>query len=189
MKAETWMRLAALAVVASALSSAGLETAAGKDDPVKRGGYLVTIGGCNDCHTPLKMGPKGPEPDFTRRLSGHPAMLKMTAVPAVDMPWTFIGGATMTAWAGPWGVSYAANLTPDPATGLAVDEAGFVKAMRSGKHYGAGRDILPPMPWQNLAQATDDDLKAIYAYLRSLPPIENEVPEPAPPAAPPAEKH
>src|SRR5580765_355411 len=39
---------------------------------VKRGEYLVTVGGCNDCHTPLKMGPQGPEPDMSRMLSGHP---------------------------------------------------------------------------------------------------------------------
>jgi hypothetical protein len=85
----------------------------------------------------------------------------------------------MTAWAGPWGVSYAANLTPDGNTGLGIwSEEMFVKAMRTGKHMSAGRDILPPMPWQSIATLNDEDIKAIYAYLRTVPPISNHVPEP-----------
>ncbi|HEX8255008.1 MAG TPA: diheme cytochrome c-553, partial [Thermoanaerobaculia bacterium] len=58
---------------------------------VKRGEYLVTIGGCNDCHTPFKMGPKGPEPDMSRRLSGHPDSLKMPPAPSLgkNTPWVW----------------------------------------------------------------------------------------------------
>jgi hypothetical protein len=53
--------------------------------------------------------------------------------------------------------------------------------MFSGKHMGAGRPILPPMPWQNLSQAIDEDLRTIFAYLKSLPPVKNAVPAPIPP--------
>lgn len=146
--------------------------------PVERGKYLVTISGCNDCHTPWKMGEKGPEPDMSRMLSGHPAGMELPPAPTVEGGWMAVGSATMTAWAGPWGVSYALNLTPDEETGIgAWDDAMFVKAMRSGLHLGAGRPILPPMPWPNLAQASDQDLAAIFAYLKSIPPIKNQVPD------------
>jgi hypothetical protein len=93
----------------------------------------------------------------------------------------------LTAWAGPWGVSFALNLTPDVATGIGEwSEETFIQAMRTGKHQGQpnGRDILPPMPWFNLKEMTDDDLKALWAYLRSIPPIKNQVPLPEPPSAP-----
>ena len=92
----------------------------------------------------------------------------------------------LTAWAGPWGVSFAANLTPDKETGIAEwSEDAFIRSMRTGKHQGQpnGRDILPPMPWEDIKVATEEDLKAIWAYLRSLPPIKNQVPFPVPPKA------
>jgi hypothetical protein len=95
--------------------------------------------------------------------------------------WFALTNAHLTAWAGPWGVSFAANLTPSPS-GLGkwtVDD--FIKAMRTGKHVGASRPILPPMPWFNLQPLTDRDLRAIFAYLRSLKPIDNQVPQPMPP--------
>jgi hypothetical protein len=154
--------------------------------PVERGKYLVTAAGCNDCHTPWKMGPQGPEPDMTRMLSGHPAGAKLPPPPALPPgPWAIVT-APLSAWSGPWGVSYAANLTPDDETGTgAWDENTFVKAIRTGKHLGAGRDILPPMPWQMYRNFTDEDLKAIFAYLKSVPPIKNKVPDPVPPAAAP----
>jgi hypothetical protein len=60
-------------------------------------------------------------------------------------------------------------------------EEAFIAAMRNGKHLGAGRDILMPMPWFNLATATDEDLSAMFAYLKSIEPIENMVPPPVPP--------
>jgi hypothetical protein len=86
----------------------------------------------------------------------------------------------MTAWVGPWGVSYSANLTPDENTGIGLwTEDMFVEAMRSGKHMGAGRPILPPMPWMFIANLTLEDQKAIFAYLKSLKPIKNTVPSPA----------
>lgn len=153
-------------------------------DAVERGRYLVVVGGCNDCHTPWVPGPEGhPAPDMTRMLSGHPEDLVMPAPPAAVGPWIWSGAGSNTAFAGPWGVSFASNLTPD-ASGLgAWDEETFVRGLRTGKHWGQSRPILPPMPWPNMAQMTDADLGAVFAYLRSVPPIANHVPEPLPPAA------
>lgn len=173
----------------------GKAKAPAKSKLVQRGEYLVNIGQCHDCHTPLKMGPNGPEPDFSRMLSGHPQDFKMPAAPVKDPakdPWLFSFAATMTAAAGPWGISYSANLTPDPETGVLRDftEQQFIQTMRTGKHLGQGRPILPPMPWPNIAKSTDEDLKAVFAYLRQIPAVKNKVPDPliAPPpgAAPPA---
>ncbi len=152
-------------------------------DPVARGDYLVRICACADCHTPFRMGPKGPEPDPARHLSGHPAAMPIVAPPAaVEAPWNWHGTATNTAFAGPWGVSLAANLTPHLGTGLGTwSFEQFRAAMREGRHMGTGRPVLPPMPWPAYGQMTDDDLRAVYQYLRSLPPIENQVPMPLSP--------
>ncbi len=113
----------ALALLAGPLLSSIARSADDGSAPtaatVARGHYLVTIAGCNDCHTPLKMGPAGPEPDMDRMLSGHPQSLAMPAPPKLpDGPWLVTAAATNTAWSGPWGVSFTANLTPDPETGL-----------------------------------------------------------------------
>ncbi|MCL4814245.1 MAG: c-type cytochrome [Vicinamibacteraceae bacterium] len=155
-------------------------------DVVARGEYLVLVGGCNDCHTPFKMGPKGPEPDIDRLLSGHPEALVMPPAPEGDA-WLWHGSGTNTAFAGPWGVSYAINLTPDD-TGLGPwTEEVFLAAMKTQRHMGVGRPILPPMPVANYGRMTDADLKAIYAYLRTVKPLRNKVPEAVvapPPAAP-----
>src|SRR5262245_52961533 len=153
--------------------------------PVERGKYLVTVGGCNDCHTPKKLGPAGPEADMTRELSGNPATEKVAAVPAgliAPDKWLTITNNHLGAWAGPWGVSFAMNLTPDKETGLGSwTQEMFVNALRTGKHQGTGRPILPPMPWNWYRNMTDDDLKAVFAYLQSLPPIKNAIPDPLPP--------
>jgi mono/diheme cytochrome c family protein len=176
---SAWALLLAGLLAAGALRSASAEkapTAAG----VARGKYLVSIAGCNDCHTPLKMGVEGPEPDMARLLSGHPEQHAMPTPPnhAADTPWSWSGAATATAFAGPWGIRYAANLTPDRDTGLGLwTEARVVEALRTGRHMGRSRAILPPMRWQSLAAMTDEDLEAVYAYLRSVPSIENRVPE------------
>lgn len=150
-------------------------------EAVARGKYLVSFGGCNDCHTPLKLTGKGPVPDMTRMLSGHPQETKLPLPDRRPGPW-FAATAGMTAWAGPWGITYSANLTPDNNSGLGIwTEEMFLKAMRIGRHMGAGREILPPMPWQNLAALSDEDLKAVYAYLRTIPAITNHVPSPVAP--------
>lgn len=148
-------------------------------NPVERGKYLVTIAVCNDCHTPWKMGANGPEPDMTRMLSGHPEDLKMPPLKMEPGPWAWAGAATNTAFAGPWGVSFAANLTPDSLTGLGNwPEEMFINTLRTGKHMGDPNSytLRPPMPWPWFSQMTDEDLRAVYAYLRTIPPIRNQVP-------------
>lgn len=151
---------------------------------VERGRYLVHSFGCLDCHTPLKPGPHGPEPDESRMFSGHPAELAMPPAPKLpEGPWLVSVAATNTAWAGPWGVSFTANLTPDKETGLGNWTAqDFVDTIRSARHMGRGRPILPPMPVQALANMTDEDLRAIFAYLRTVPAVKNRVPQPVEPA-------
>lgn len=153
-------------------------------DKVERGRYLVTTSGCGDCHTPLKMGDHGPEPDITRALSGHPEGLELPAPPALPPgPWMATVAATMTAWSGPWGVSFTANLTPDPETGLGKWTAKtFIDTIRNGRHMGAGRPLLPPMPSAGIAKYTDEDLESIFAYLQTLPAVRNRVPRPIPPS-------
>lgn len=152
-----------------------------------RGKYLTIIAGCNDCHTPKTMGPKGPVPDMSRELSGHPADAKLPELPkGIIGPgkWDAIGANGLTAWYGPWGVSFTRNLTPDMETGLGSwTEDMFINAIRTGKHMGSadGRDILPPMPWTMYKQMSDEDLKALWAYLHSIKPIKNAIPEPIPP--------
>ena len=147
---------------------------------VKRGEYLVVTGACADCHTPLKLGANGPEPDASRMLSGHPEALVMPPAPKLAAgPWAVVVSATNTAWAGPWGVSFTANLTPDPETGLGRWTAKqFADTMRSGRHLGVGRPVLPPMPIPAYRNFSDADLAAIFAYLQSVPPVKNRVPQP-----------
>jgi len=146
---------------------------------IKHGEYLVTVIGCSHCHTPMKMGPNGAEPDMALFLSGHPAALKMPTAPKLPQgPWLITVAGTNTAFAGPWGVSFTANLTSDKATGLGSwTEKDFITAIRTGKHKAKGRNILPPMPWQDFKNATDSDLKAMFAYLQSTKPITNAVPD------------
>jgi hypothetical protein len=150
---------------------------------VERGAYLVSMMGCNDCHTPWKMGAQGPEPDTARALTGHPQDLVLPPPPAASGPWIWHGAATNTAFAGPWGVSFTANLTPDPETGLGKwTEEMFIATMRTARHQGKGRPILPPMPVKMIGKANDEDLKSIFAYLQSLAPVKNRVPAPIDPA-------
>jgi mono/diheme cytochrome c family protein len=149
---------------------------------VQRGEYLVKIMGCNDCHTPWKMGPQGPEPDMTRFLSGHPEQIGPLPRAKTAEPFLWSGFATNTAFSGPWGVSYAFNLTPEQNTGLGIwTEDMFIKTIRTGRHMGVSRPINPPMPWPAYRNATDEDLKAVYAYLRTIKPIVNHVPTYEPP--------
>jgi cytochrome c553 len=188
MTTRSFVSFTLLALVAG---TAGFTLAprAASASPVERGQYLVTAMGCNDCHTPWHLGPNGPEPDMARMLSGHPATMALPAAPTASDAWPVGVSASMTAWAGPWGTSYTANLTPDRVTGLGEWTANeFVAALRTGRHQGRGRQILPPMPWPMIRNLTDDDLKAVFAYLMSIPAIANQVPEPLPPVAPPAAK-
>lgn len=178
--------VAALACVAAfALALTPPAYAADKDAvQAARGKYLVNTSGCHDCHTPFKMGPNGPEPDMSRMLSGHPEGLQMPPVPALPQgPWLIVSAATNTAHAGPWGVSFTANLTPDRDTGLgqwSVND--FKNTIRTGRHMGRGRPVLPPMPIPVYNNFNDRDLEAIFAYLRTVPAVKNRVPEPWAPA-------
>src|SRR3954462_2403861 len=91
---------------------------AGYESQAKWGEHLVTIGGCNDCHTPKKMTPMGPQLDTSLALSGHPAHMPPPDVDRKAMEAKgFAVTQTLTAWVGPWGISYAANLTSD-STGI-----------------------------------------------------------------------
>jgi hypothetical protein len=193
------VRPAPLAVLATALIAAFAapaeaqthERAADKssvappsDDKVARGKYLVSTSGCHDCHTPWKMGANGPEPDMTRALSGHPRDFVVPPPPAAQGPWVMTAAETNTAYAGAWGISFTANLTPDVETGLGKwTLRNFIDTIRTGRHLGRGREVLPPMPIQVYKNFTDGDLEAIYSYLRTIPAVKNAVPEPLPPAA------
>jgi mono/diheme cytochrome c family protein len=152
-----------------------------KEDHIAKGKYIVLVGGCGDCHSPKIMTQMGPIPDTTRLLSGHQAnepIGKFDSKLTAPGKWLLVN-QDLTAWAGPWGISFTANITPDSSTGIgAWSENDFINTMRSGKHLGNGRHILPPMPWEALAQFNDDDLKDIFAYLQSIPPIKNKVPNP-----------
>lgn len=173
---------------ARAVSSAGGAPAghAAAEAQVARGEYLVNAMSCHDCHTPWTIGPNGPAPDMTRALSGHPSDLVMPPPPKLTAPWGWSGAATNTAFAGPWGVSFTANLTPDRETGLGrwTPEM-FMATMKTGRHEGKGRPLLPPMPYFSVAALSDEDMRAVFAYLQSLPPVRNRVPAPIdPPEAP-----
>ena len=120
-----------------------------------RGKQLATFGGCVDCHTP---GALYGAPDFARQLAG-----------------------SELGWSGPWGTSYARNLTPDLETGLGYyNENEIILALKSGKRLD-GKPMLPPMPWQNIATLSDADMHALVAYMQSLPPVEHKTPEALPP--------
>lgn len=151
---------------------------------VQRGERLVRIGGCSDCHTPMAFDPKlkMPVPQRERFLSGHPEHAPDPSVKpgATDQA---VIGPTFTSFAAPFGVVYARNLTPDRETGLGTwTEADFIKTVRTGHQKGNGRPLLPPMPWQNLAGQSAEDLRAIFAYLQSIPAVSNRVPDPQVPA-------
>lgn len=150
-------------------------------DVLQRGEYLTRIMDCGGCHTPWMLGPSGPEPDISRLLSGHPQDAQLPPPPLLPAgPWNAVSAGN-SAWSGPWGISYSSNLTPDNETGIgAWNEKMFAGSMRSGKHAGIGRELLPPMP--KYPELTDEDLAAVFAYLKSLPPISNRVPPPAPPS-------
>lgn len=151
---------------------------------VERGHYLVSTIGCGDCHSPKKITSKGLEEDMSRHLSGHPQGSNLPPPPALNNSWAAVASWDLTAWSGPWGTSYTMNLTPDELTGIGSwSEETFMKAIRNGRHMGVARQILPPMPWQFYRNLTDEDLKSIYAYLRTIPAVSNEVPQPVPPAS------
>lgn len=154
------------------------------EDLVAKGEYLVTVMGCNDCHSPKQMGPNGPEIVKETMLSGYPSSRPILEPDkgALQKGWGLMS-LDLTQAVGPWGVSFSANLTPDP-TGIGNwSEEQFITALKKGKFKGMenGRTLLPPMPWQNFQNLKDEDAKAIFAYLKSIKPVSNVVPAPIPP--------
>jgi len=145
---------------------------------VERGRYLVTIAACHDCHTPKVDAQMTPDPK--RLLSGRPP----TTNPPMQGANEIRASLDLTAWAGPWGNSYAANLTPDRETGIGgrYNEAAFIKTIRTGVKP-EGEQLAPPMPWPVYRNMNDEDLKSIYAYLTTLPAVKNIV-RAAPPVTP-----
>ncbi len=171
-------------------STTDVPAAAPAMSQVERGKKLIIGGGCHDCHTPKKLGPNGPEADMDRMLSGHPESEGVPAPfkPIKGSPYVIHINGHLTAWSGDWGVSFAANLTPDQNTGLGIwTEDMFLAALKQGKHMGKSRPILPPMPWNWYGQLPDEDLKAMFAYLKSIKPIANRVPVPLTPDGKPIE--
>lgn len=159
-------------------------TNGGYASQVEWGHHLLSVGGCGDCHTPKKMGPMGPEDDSTLLLSGHPSQQPLPDVDRKAMQAKGIASTqTLTGWVGPWGTSCAANLTPD-STGIGNwKEEQFIYAIRNGvtKGIAGSRPMLPPMPWKSFKNYSDDELKAMFAYLKTIKPVKNVVPAPEPP--------
>lgn len=148
-------------------------------DTVQRGAYLVAALGCNDCHSPKRMTAHGSEIIPELMLSGYPASRPLPEQDknAMKKGWLLFV-PDLTAAAGPWGVSFAGNLTPDP-TGIGLwPYENFKRALTQGKFKGieGSRNLLPPMPWQNYSNLTDEDVRAIFAYLKSINPVQNIVP-------------
>ncbi|HEY8969202.1 MAG TPA: diheme cytochrome c-553 [Puia sp.] len=144
---------------------------------VKRGEYLVSAMACDDCHSPKKMGPHGPELDMDRRFSGYPAGRPLPPIDTnTTKQWALLNmdGAAV----GPWGVSFAANITSDP-TGIGNwKEDQFIRCLREGKWMGLpdARPLLPPMPWESFSKLNDEDLSAIYHFLKTTKPVNNTAP-------------
>lgn len=172
---------ALLVLLAAAPAATDVTATAGR---VRRGEYLVGIMSCNDCHTPSRLDAEHAAlvPDLTRTLAGDPqGVTDSTAKPMKGD--VMVVGPNFTSFTLPFGTVRAANLTPDPETGLGKwTEQMFVDAMRKGRSTGTGRAIMPPMPWYNVAVATDEDLRSIFAYLQTLKPVKNLVEVPSVPA-------
>lgn len=171
----------ALYACSNVASEAKKEPVMSQADMVKRGEYLVNSVGCDDCHSPKRFGPKGPEIIPELRLSGYPSDRPFQKADSnvVKQGWMLFA-ADLTTAVGPWGVSFAANLTPDE-TGIGNwTEQNFLTALRHGKSKGLenNRDLLPPMPWFVYKNFTDEDIKSMFAYLKTLPAVRNVVPAP-----------
>jgi len=154
-----------------------------QEEKVKRGEYLVNAVGCDDCHSPKRMGKHEPEIIPELRFSGSPSTAQLPSVNTGEIKkgWMMFA-PDLTSAAGPWGQSYAANISSD-ATGIGNwKEEQFIKALREGKYKGLDntRPLLPPMPWFVYKNFSDDDLKSIFAYLKSTKPVHNVVAAPKP---------
>ncbi|HEY9467820.1 MAG TPA: c-type cytochrome [Vicinamibacterales bacterium] len=160
---------AAVTVAATLALSTPTSAQQANNAAVERGKYLVRITGCHDCHSPKV---QGMTPNLDLALSGRPASTQLPTETKTEVH----ASPDLTAWTGPWGFSVASNLTPEPTTGIGTryTEASFIATMRTGKKPN-GTPIMPPMPSDVYQNMTDDDLKAIFSYLRTLKPIKNPV--------------
>ncbi len=168
----------------SATSQKAETPALNNKEMLARGSYLVNSIGCDDCHSPKRMGPNGPEIISELRFSGYPASRPVQQPDGADLKKGFVlMGPDLTSAVGPWGTSFAANISSD-ASGIGNwTEAQFLTAIRQGKTKGLvnSRPMLPPMPWTTYRNLSDEDLKAVFAYLKSTAPVQNVVPAPLPP--------
>ncbi|WP_282018222.1 hypothetical protein [Salegentibacter mishustinae] len=165
------------------ISDTKKESKLSKKEYEDRGKYLVEIIGCHDCHSPKKMGEQGPELISELAFSGYQSNKSLPELNKETLKngWILMN-PDLTAFIGPWGVSYSSNLTPHE-TGLGSwNFKQFKRAMVEGKYKGQadGRSLLPPMPWQNFKNIEEEDLRAMYMYLKSLEPVDNVVPSAKP---------
>lgn len=160
-------------------------TGPGEAALVERGKYLVEIMGCHDCHSPKQMGPNGPYLDPERILSGYPADRPLPPQPVSHEGWALLT-MDLTAAVGPWGTTFAANITSDESGIGNWTEEQFARALTKGLYKGleGSRPLLPTMPWQNYVNMSQEDLSAVFAFLKSTKPVANVVPAPIPPAGP-----
>jgi hypothetical protein len=189
MKKITWISATFLATFAILLTGCRNTPKTAINEPVEpteaqlilKGEYLVTIMGCNDCHSPKTMGPQGPVIIADLMLSGYPAERPIKKVDSgpIKKGWVMLN-EDFTSAAGQWGESFAGNLTSDQ-TGIGNwTEENFRRALKEGKYKGleVSRMLLPPMPWTNFTTIKDEDVKAIFLYLKSTKPVSNIVPMP-----------
>jgi len=150
---------------------------------VERGEYLVETLGCHDCHSPKVMTQQGPQLDPERLLSGHPADEQLPPFDLATSQGYVLVSMGGTAAKGPWGTSFAGNLTPDGSGIGNWTEQSFLTAMKKGWYKGIenGRPLMPLMPWQGYSKMTDDDVLSIFEYLKTMKPVRNIVPPYAPP--------
>lgn len=150
---------------------------------IKKGEYLVGILGCHDCHSPKRMGPKGPEIIPELHLSGYPAdrPVGKPTLEALREGWALFN-SDLTAGVGPWGISFAANITSDDSGIGTWSLEQFTRALTQGKAKGLedGRPLLPPMPWFNYVAMKPEDIEAVFKFLKSTKPVRNVVPAPIP---------
>lgn len=189
---KTFLTLAVLTVITSIAFIACSDNSATEKkesiamtdaEKVQRGSYLVNAMGCDDCHSPKKFTATGFDIIPELRFSGYPSTSESPKADtnSVKKGWILFGPEFTTA-VGPWGQSFAANLTSD-TTGIGMwSETQFIKALREGKYKGLDntRPLLPPMPWFVYKNLNDDDLKSIFAFLKSTKPVKNVVPAPKP---------
>ncbi len=140
-------------IVGVALAVLTAAPALAQSNAVARGKYLVTLGGCTDCHTPGHFLGK---PDMARYLGGSEVGFEIPGL----------------------GTFYGSNITPDRETGIgAWTDAQIVAAIQQGIRPD-GRMLAPIMPWHALAALTKADVDAMVAFLRSIPAVKNKVPGP-----------